>query len=85
MRVPVLAIAALLLASCATGQSVGSVDEFQGISAMQIAGDVEAKDIKIRNRRALIFTAYWTAIMPDGAVYECSRDLSSDQCTRQGR
>lgn len=85
MRSAALAIVAMLLASCATGQSVGSIEEFQSIAAGQIEGDVAAKDIKIHNRRALIFTSYWTAITPDGVRYECSRDLSSDQCTRQAR
>lgn len=85
MRIPALAALAMLAASCATGQSVGSVEGFQDVSAGQIGGGITPESIKIRNRRALIFTSYWTAITPDGAVYECSRDLSSDQCTRQGR
>ena len=85
MRSLFLAITAMLLASCTTGPSVGSIEEFQGISAMQIDGDVEAKDIKVHNRRALIFTTYWTAVLPDGSVYECSRDLSTDQCKKQRR
>lgn len=85
MRTTALAMMAMMLASCATGQSVGSVDEFQQISAGQIDGDFSAQTIKIRNRYALIFTSYWTAITPDGAVYACSRDLSADQCKKQGR
>lgn len=85
MRIPVMAAAALLLAACATGPSVADIDELQGISAMQIQADVEAKDIRIHSRRALIFTTYWTAVLPDGSVYECSRDLSADQCTKQRR
>lgn len=83
MRTLFLAITAMLLASCTTGPSVGSIEEFQGISAMQIDGNIEAKDIRIHNRRALVFTTYWTAILPDGSVYECSRDLSTDQCKKQ--
>lgn len=85
MRIPALVMMAALLTACATGQSVGSISEFQQISAGQIEGDFAAADIKVRNRRALIFTSYWTATTPDGVIYECSRDLSSDQCTRQGR
>lgn len=80
MRIPVLAIMAMLATACATGQSVGSVSEFQQIAAGQIDGDIKPGDIHIHNRRALIFTSYWTATTPSGAVYECSRDLSADRC-----
>lgn len=83
MRILALAMMGVLMASCATGQSVGSVPEFQRVSAGQIGGGVETKDIKIRNRRALLFTSYWTAITPDGSVFECSRDFSNDQCVKQ--
>lgn len=85
MRIPALMTMAALLSACVTGQSVGSISEFQQIAAGQIEGDFAAADVKVHNRRALIFTSYWTATTPDGAVYECSRDLSSDQCIRQGR
>lgn len=83
MRVLALAMLGCVMASCATGQSVGSTTEFKRVSAVQIGGGVEPKDIKIRNRRALLFTSYWTAVAPDGTVYECSRDLSNDQCVLQ--
>lgn len=85
MRILLLAMTAMVLASCTTGPSVGSIEDFQEIAAMQIDGDIAAKDIKIHNRRALIFTTYWTAITPDGSIYECSRDLSTDQCKKQRR
>ena len=85
MRILLLAMTAMVLTSCTTGPSVGSIEDFQEISAMQIDGDIAAKDIRIHNRRALIFTTYWTAITPDDSVYECSRDLSTDQCKKQRR
>lgn len=85
MRIPALVMMATLLSACATGQSVGSISEFQQIAAGQIEGDFAAADIKVHNRRALIFNSYWTATTPDGAIYECSRDLSADRCTRRRR
>lgn len=85
MRLPAVVLMTIALASCATGPSVGSIEDFQWAAAGAISEDVPPEKIKIHNRRALLFTSYWTAVTPDGARYECSRDLSEDRCTAQKR
>lgn len=82
MRTVVCALMMFVLASCATGPSVGSIEGFQWATAGAISEDVAPEKIRIHNRRALLFTSYWTAITPEGR-YECSRDLSEDRCTAQ--